>query len=140
MSEAAEIARALPLWTALSDLFLDTDVLLSVPYIARTIVETGYSIDEAEEMLRWDVRPAFYGNLLSVAGEWAGWPADFVRERVLAVRGKRADRFLIGENRFFPREEWAAVVAAVIALQAASAEAARSVSAIQPPPSTRSPA
>ena len=131
----AEIARRLPVWAALSDLFLDTDVMLSVPYIARTIMESGYPLDEVELMLRWEVRPAFWGNLLSVAGEWAGWPEDFVRDRVLACGGKRVERWLIGRDRFFPREGWAAVIAAVQA-----AASAASVSAIQPPPSTRSPA
>ena len=66
--DEAEIARRLPVWTALSDLFLDTDVMLSVPYIARTIVGSGYALDAVEAMLRWEVRPAFWINLISVAG------------------------------------------------------------------------
>ena len=51
------------------------------------------------------------GNLLSVAGEWAGWSEDFVRDRVLAAWNARAERFLLGTNRLMPRREWAAVVA-----------------------------
>lgn len=111
--EPAEIVRLVPLWTALADLFLDTDAMLSVPYIARTIVEGGFTVAEAEHALRWDVRPAFYRNLLSIAGEWAGWPEDYVRERVLAMRGARLERLILGSEFFFPRVEWAAVVAQV---------------------------
>jgi len=107
---AEEVDRALPLLTALADLYLDTDVMPAVPHIARIIVERGYTVQQAEAMLRWDVRPAFYTNLLSVAGEWAGWSPEFVRERVLAVSGRRVDRFIIGADRFFPRIEWAAIV------------------------------
>lgn len=110
---ADEVDRALPLLTALADLYLDTDALLAVPHIARIIVEGGYTVEQVEAMLRWDVRPAFYTNLLSVAGEWAGWHPEFVRERVLAVTKRRVDRFIIGADRFFPRTEWAAVVAEV---------------------------
>lgn len=108
--EPAEIERRLPLWIALSDLFLDTDVTPMLPYIARTIVEGGWSIEAAEAALRWEVRPAFYHNFLDVAGEWAGWPDAYVRERVLERRGTAGD--VIGSDRFMP-EEWRAVVAEV---------------------------
>ncbi|WP_447727384.1 DUF7079 family protein [Sphingomonas koreensis] len=112
--DSAEVERRLPLWTALADLFLDTDVMLSVPYIARTIVEGGWQIDEAEAALRWEVRPAFYVNLLDIAGEWAGWHPDFVRERVLEKRG--TGRIVIGNDRFMPKE-WNAVVAEIARLR-----------------------
>lgn len=111
---ADEVERRLPLWTALSDLFLDTDVTSSLPYIARTIVEGGWPIDAAEDALRWEVRPAFYHNFLDPAGEWAGWPDDYVRERVIEKRGTAGE--VIGSDRFMP-EEWPAVVAEVARLR-----------------------
>lgn len=115
--DEAEVARRLPLWTALSDLFLDTDVMSSVPHIARTIVSGGWRLAEAEEVLRWEVRPAFYRNLLSIAGEWAGWPEDVVRDAVLKARDRRMTRIAIGQDRFMP-EEWSAVIAEVERLRA----------------------
>lgn len=111
--DAAQIERRLPLWTALADLFLDTDAMLSVPYIARTIVEGGYDLEDAEAALRWEVRPAFYFNLLDVAGEWAGWHPDFVRERVLEAASGKMHRLILGHSRLMPYEEWRAVVAEV---------------------------
>lgn len=115
--DPAEIERRLPLWTALADLFLDTDVMLSVPHIARTIVDGGWSTVEAEEALRWEVRPAFYRNLLSIAGEWAGWDPREVRQAVVEARSDKMGRFLIGRNRFMPRAEWRAVVTEIERLQ-----------------------
>jgi len=114
---AEEVDRALPLLTALADLYLDTDPMLAVPGIARVIVDGGYTLDAVEAMLRRDVRPAFYANLLLVAGEWAGWSPEFVRERVLATSERRVGRFLAGGDRFFPRAAWAAIVAEVARLR-----------------------
>ena len=136
--DAAEIARRLPIWAAMAALFLDTDMPLFATHAAREIVEAGYTIGEAEDMLRWEVRPAFYQNLRSVAGEWAGWPDDLVRERVGAYRDNRSIRLLLGRNRYFPDDYWTQTVAEISRLQAASN--AGSVCPITPPPSTRSPA
>ena len=115
--DSAEIERRLPLWTALADLFLDTDVMLCVPNVARVIVEDGWSIDEAEEALRWEVRPAFYRNLVNIAGEWAGWDPHEVSRAVLYARGGRIDRFVIGRNRFMPRRAWRAIAVEVARLR-----------------------
>jgi hypothetical protein len=38
-------------------------------------------------MLDTEVAPAFVFNLYSIAGEWAGWDEDFVRDRVLHIIG-----------------------------------------------------
>ncbi|MDF2381729.1 hypothetical protein JMG10_09655 [Nostoc ellipsosporum NOK] len=112
--DEARIARRLPLWIALADLFLDTDAMLQVPNVARTIVEGGYDLADAETALRWEVRPAFYFNLLDIAGEWAGWHPDFVRERIIevAARGWK-HRLVVGRRRFMPDRAWRAVVAEV---------------------------
>jgi hypothetical protein len=115
--DPADVERRLPLWTALADLFLDTDVMLCVPHISRTIAEGGWSIDEAENALRWDVRPAFYSNLFNIAGEWEGWDPAYVRNAVIAARGDRAARFIVGRKRYMPRRAWRANVAEVMRMQ-----------------------
>ncbi len=83
-----EIARRLPVWTALAEVFLDQD-LQSYTYrhIADVIAQNGFSSAEAEAIFREEVAPAFAVNLWSVAGEWQGWREDYVRERVLEKRG-----------------------------------------------------
>jgi len=103
--------RRLPVWTALADTFLDTQ-LEPADYsrIAAVIREAGYDTREAEAIYREDVVPAFAGNLLSVTGEWSGWSQPFVRVRVLARRrsriGRAAYRLLLGQHI---AAEWARV-------------------------------
>ena len=103
-----EIRRRVPVWTALSDLFLDTEMQDNEhQHIARVISEAGYSAAEADHILRTEVAPVFYMNMLSVAGEWAGWSEEEVRKMVLErlsrtawwqridwLRGKFHNRFM----------------------------------------------
>lgn len=114
-----EVAARLPVWEALSELFLDNDIAASVPSIAQRIAVTDFTLAEVETMLRWDVRPAFYGNLLSVAGQWSGWRSEDVRERVLATRGRRRHRLVLGRNRLMPTE-WNDVARAIDRIRTAS--------------------
>ncbi|MGV3621933.1 MAG: DUF7079 family protein [Archangium sp.] len=67
-----ELERRRPLWDAMSDLFLDTEVRWSVPYVARRCVESGYDAEVLERIFWVEVFPEAIGNLLQVAGEWAG--------------------------------------------------------------------
>ena len=76
----------IPVWNALSDLYLDTDVTLSHDYIVRTLAASPYPLDELHEMLMYDVHPALYWNLMSVAGEWAGFDEAWLVERIATVR------------------------------------------------------
>ncbi len=76
----------IPVWNALSDLYLDTDVALSHRYIVRTLAASPYSLDELHGMLMYDVHPALYPNLMSVAGEWAGFDEAWLLERIQTIR------------------------------------------------------
>lgn len=76
----------IPVWNALSDLYLDTDVTLSHDHIVRTLAASPYPLDELHEMLMYDVHPALYRNLMSVAGEWAGFDEVWLVERIATVR------------------------------------------------------
>ena len=108
------VARRSILWLALADLFLDTDTARFHPGIAETIVKAGFAVDEAERILRWDVRPALYWNLLHTAGEWAGWEETWVLARIQEVR-RRPPLFCRGplrrwcRNWYLPCEDWAAI-------------------------------
>ncbi len=111
--DESEVARRLPVWTAMSRVFLDTELSQrDYAAIAAAIHEAGFSSDEARAILLEDVAPAFAVNLRSIAGEWAGWPDDYVRERVLAKRGSIVATAL---NRLFDQsllaEEWAKIAA-----------------------------
>ena len=92
----------IPVWNALSDLYLDTDVTLSHAYIARTLAASPYSLDELHEMLMYDVHPALYPNLMSVAGEWAGFDEAWLLERIAMVR--RQSRWRRRITHWFARD------------------------------------
>ncbi len=85
-----EIARRLPVWIALADLYLDCEPDESdIRWIADTIRDAGYSLPEAESILRYEVAPAFVSNLLALpGGVWDLWLEDEVREMVLNRLGK----------------------------------------------------
>ena len=110
---AEEIERRLPLWIALSDLFLDTEPIPSTyQHIACTIIDRGFQPENAEAIFREDVAPAFWINLLAPAGEWQGWNDSLVRERVIKSRRSPISRFAAWLFcRRIVDEEWAKVAA-----------------------------
>jgi hypothetical protein len=71
-------------WEALGDLFLDTETRTWIPRAALKCVEAGLTRDEAFEVWAYEVTPALWPNLLSVAGEWAGWDRGWLEQRVRA--------------------------------------------------------
>jgi hypothetical protein len=88
MSVEAEIAHRRKVWIALADLFLDTDVRISYPYIARTLAESPYSMEDLRAILDHEVTPVVESNLLSVAGEWAGFNEEKIVEQMAKRMGK----------------------------------------------------
>lgn len=89
-------ANRLKIWQALSEFFLDTELDdKTFDYIARVIVDTGYSRAKTENILWGEVYPVLEANLRSIAGEWAGWSDDWllehlrVQDAVTPPRGRR---------------------------------------------------
>lgn len=88
--------RRAPVWRAMSDLFLDTELTESdYAAIAESIRSAGFSTEEANEILLLEVIPVFWGNLINTAGEWQPWSEEEVRsmieERIsLGTAGKDA--------------------------------------------------
>ncbi len=71
-------------WIAQSDLFLDTDVRLNYPHIARVTAGSPFSLEELEAICRDEVAPIVESNLLDIAGEWAGFPDDWLVDVITA--------------------------------------------------------
>jgi len=67
---AEEIARRRPVWEAMSDLFLDTEVRFYVPRIARICAATSWSLEQLDRIFWCEVFPLAIGNMLEIAGEW----------------------------------------------------------------------
>jgi hypothetical protein len=108
----ADDARRRPVWHALSELFLDTE-LTGDDYrrIARVLTRSGFPPDRLRQILAEEVAPAFAVNLIDVAGAWAPWDesdvaAIMARSRRSSAPGKWLWR------RFARRhvaEEWAKI-------------------------------
>ena len=79
-----DIDNRAPVWEALSNLFLDTDLEpYDYEHIARACDHSPYSLAELEAILFNEVWPVFKANLSSVAGEWAGWNRDDIVDEII---------------------------------------------------------
>jgi hypothetical protein len=84
MKQASEDLEARrPVWWALSDLFLDTELdELAYNYIARTCVDSPYSLKECEEILWDEVYPICIGNLFSMTGVWGAFDQEWLEYEI----------------------------------------------------------
>ncbi|MFT3924493.1 MAG: hypothetical protein QM778_18285 [Myxococcales bacterium] len=109
---ASDLDRRRPVWSALSELYLDTELDgADHARIALVLQRSGYSLDQAEEILYRELHPVLIGNLLSGLGEWAGFDERWVEQRVLA-RGVRRGGFALIPGKFMVRGEWERIRAA----------------------------
>lgn len=111
--DEAELARRRPLWTALSDLWLDTELQAdNRGVIARRMLDSGYDRATLERIMAEEVAPAVYCNLYSVAGEWAGFDEDWLCAEILSgLHGRGAiGRWWLRRRRGFMtrlvRDDW----------------------------------
>lgn len=86
MLSESDIKKRLPVWEALSGLFLDTEVdEITHKSIARIIMKSGFKQDEVHNILWKEVFPAVGDNLRCVAGEWGGFNSEWLKERILSI-------------------------------------------------------
>lgn len=75
--------RRLTVWRALSELFLDTELdTTAYARIAQVVAASGYSPDELQTILWNELFPVLQDNLRSVAGEWSGWPDEWLVQHI----------------------------------------------------------
>ena len=90
LPDETEIERRKPVWTALSDLWLDTELDESdLSYIAREMHDSGYSIEELRHIYLFEVAPAVYWNLLGFAGVWGCFDIVWLHDTILNSLRKR---------------------------------------------------
>lgn len=88
------IRKRMPVWSALSDLFLDTQLDQDdLAYIARVLHASPYTNLEIWAILRYEVYPVCIGNMTCVAGEWANFPDDWLMQYI-APRCDKRSRFI----------------------------------------------
>src|ERR1700753_3988932 len=89
-STEAKIAERLPIWEALSDFFLDTELQPSdYERIAGVLASSKYSEAQIEEILIGEVCPACKWNAFAPAGEWEGFGSAWLKENLEPRFGKR---------------------------------------------------
>jgi hypothetical protein len=85
-----KIEERAPIWIALSELFLDTELQDDDrERIAKTLAASPYSEKKLEEILRFEVTPVLKANLRCVAGEWSGFDEAWMREKMTPLIDKR---------------------------------------------------
>ncbi len=100
MTEPSATTSKERLWIALSDLFLDTEVRWSLPYVARVAVEEGFSWNQVCHILDAEVTPVLGPNLSDVAGEWAGFPEDWLLAQLRQSSGVENGKRLLSEKLY----------------------------------------
>lgn len=74
-----ELERRKPVWTAISELWLDTETdRATVEYIADIVIASGYSIAELNDIYLYEVAPVVSANLHVTAGVWTGFDEQWL--------------------------------------------------------------
>lgn len=78
-----QILERMPVWEALSELFLDDELSHEdCQRMASVLARSRYSVEALQEILRYEVYPACALNLSYVAGTWGAWGEDWIRENI----------------------------------------------------------
>jgi hypothetical protein len=117
-SPSEDLEQRRPVWDALSTLFLDTDVSLLRNWRVSLLVPSPYSVEEIEEILVQEVFPICSWNLLSVAGEWAGFDLEWLEAEVLR-RWRPRKRRSLGRYLVRRSQEWRHTRQAVVSSRGA---------------------
>jgi hypothetical protein len=86
MLSAVEIEERMPVWQAFSELFRDTEMSeCDWTTLIDTLRASGLPEETLKHILESEVAPAFYPNLVDIAGNWTGWTSESVRSIMLAT-------------------------------------------------------
>lgn len=82
-SDPVILERRRPVWNALADLCLDTEITDNhFHYIAGVVRRHGFSADEARAIAYDEVFPIVYLNVYG--GQWAGFDRDGLEQAILS--------------------------------------------------------
>jgi hypothetical protein len=77
--DEAEIERRKPVWAALSELWLDTELTQDdLQRIAGVMKRSTYSVSQLREIYLFEVAPVLFGILFTVAGTWSGFDEEWL--------------------------------------------------------------
>lgn len=84
-----EIERRKPVWFALSELWLDTELRdADLHYIAKIMVDSGYSLNELRVICDSEIAPIVYKNLLTPVGVWSGFDETWLAQQIITQMNK----------------------------------------------------
>lgn len=90
MSKTLNLEERKPIWIALSNFYLDTELEeYALKSIAKKIIESPYSLKKVKEINTYELFPVLHYNLISVAGVWTGFDEDWLINRILDSLSKR---------------------------------------------------
>ena len=94
--------QRIPIWIALSEFYLDTELDESdFDRIANKIKASPYSFDEVKKINKYEVFPVLGYNLLDVAGEWAGFDETWLIDSILkSIEKKNLFKKIVVEITF----------------------------------------
>lgn len=106
---AEDLERRRPLWEALADLFLDTELQeYHYRFVATRVLESAYTATEVQEILWDEVFPVIEWNLRHPAGVWSGFRVESLQEAILGG-GKKETASAQPATAKIVREAWAEV-------------------------------
>lgn len=83
MTDPINIVERKPIWIALSEFYLDTELGdADFRQIAFTILESPYSFEEVRTINKYEVFPVLKSNLLGPTGVWAGFDEEWLIDRI----------------------------------------------------------
>ncbi len=81
---AETLKNRIPVWIALSELYLDTEINENtLKYIANEIKKSSYTIQEVLDINKYEVFPVLYSNLISVVGIWDMFDEEWLVNSIL---------------------------------------------------------
>lgn len=90
MPTEEQILERMPVWDALSELFLDSEIgPEDHDRIATVLAQSAYTEEELLQILRHEIYPACAANLTCVAGAWGCWGEDWIREHIAPRHNQR---------------------------------------------------
>lgn len=98
---ARELVRRQPVWLALSEFYLDTELQpADFTRIRAVFDQSGYSELEIRQIDYDEVGPLLYLNLLSVAGEWVAFEETALLKKLAKQAARRS------KTRSLPLVRW----------------------------------
>jgi hypothetical protein len=124
-----DLAARAPVWSALSDLYLDNEYRSFVRAAARELAASPYTLDELRDILMREVHPVLARNLCASVGVWDRFDQDSLGERIVrAQRRARWPRPGAWCARKYARLLWRLLEPRILRWREAGAEAVRSPS------------